>query len=69
MFPKGAADDGACALYAAWNSFYDSPFVKLVEPISDEVGGGGAAPLRGQAFRLGATNGFAAQTVQAPRPR
>lgn len=37
IFPKGAKDDGACALFAAWNSFYDSEYVKLAEPVSDNV--------------------------------
>lgn len=37
MFPKGQDDQGACALFAAWNSFYDSKYVKLVEPMSEEV--------------------------------
>jgi hypothetical protein len=37
MFPQGAADDGVCALFAAWNSFYQSPYVKLVAPMKEEV--------------------------------
>lgn len=37
MFPGGAQDDGVCALYAAWNSFYTGKFDKLVVPMSNDA--------------------------------
>lgn len=37
LFPTGADDDGACVLFATWNSFYGSAYAKLTQPISAEV--------------------------------
>lgn len=37
LFPNGARDDGVCALFAAYNSFYRSKYTALEKPLSATV--------------------------------